>query len=243
MLRSAITASSTLTSAAATAAAATSSNATRQFHAIVMGPPGGGKGTISSWLVRDFQFKHLSSGDLLRKQIAQGTELGRVANEYIKKGALVPDSHVLGMVLAELASLDPEERWLLDGFPRSLEQAKELDAAYKIHAVINLDVPHEEITERIKHRHVHIPSGRVYHTIYNPPKQAGLDDVTNEPLTQREDDKEEAVRARLVKYSAITQPLVHYYQQRGTLHNFPGTESKVIYPEVAKYLKAVIPPA
>lgn len=149
------------------------------------------------------------------------------------KGGLVSNEIVLELLLDR--SKHSTKNLLIDGFPRSVEQAQLLAKQLKIGAVIALDIPHSVIIERISNRWVHAPSGRTYAYDYNPPKVNGLDDVTNEPLVQRPDDKPEAVKERLDKYDNITSPLIDYYQNLKIVRVFSGTESDVIYPEVKKY--------
>jgi len=207
--------------------------------ALIIGAPGSGKGTISNWIVRDFGLTHVSSGDLLRAHLRDGTPLGQEAKSYIEKGDLVPDSVMVGLVCSELKKLDAKP-WLLDGFPRTQPQAEALQAETPINVVVNLDVPFETIIDRIKDRWIHPGSGRVYNLIFNPPKVAGIDDETGEPLVQRDDDKPESVRNRLEVFKASTAPVLDYYREQGILADFQGTESKKIWPHVEKYLKTII---
>ena len=202
----------------------------------ILGAPASGKGTISSWLVRDFGLAHFSSGDELRAHIAQGTDLGEKAKAFIADGKLVPDKLMIDLVVKKLEDFQGKNL-LLDGFPRTADQAKALDEAAEVDIVLNLTVPDEEIKQRIEHRRVHIASGRSYHLIWNPPKVDGVDDETGEPLVQRPDDTAEAVQARLDAYHAMMSPLVDYYNSKGVITTFTGTESKVIYPEIESFLK------
>lgn len=156
------------------------------------------------------------------------------------QGALVPDNVILDLVVAELASKGHVPRLLLDGFPRTIPQALALEPHVSIDVVIDLDIPDQTIIERISNRWIHAASGRTYAYDYNPPKQKGVDDVTGEPLVQREDDKEETVKARLEQYKQITTPLVDHYRYQGTLATFSGTESDVIYPYVKAHLDAFL---
>lgn len=206
----------------------------RLFKAIIMGPPGSGKGTISSRIVRDFGLKHLSSGDLLRSQVNNQTEAGKEAKQYIGSGQLVPDVLMVRLILNELKPLS--QNWLLDGFPRTVSQAESLSKQEEVSSVINLDVPFETIIQRLQGRWVHPGSGRVYNLEWNPPKEHGKDDVTGEPLIQRDDDKPETVRARLETYQKQTTPVLDYYREKGLLQEFQGTESDKIWPHVQKYL-------
>ncbi|XP_013790412.1 GTP:AMP phosphotransferase AK3, mitochondrial-like isoform X2 [Limulus polyphemus] len=212
----------------------------RLFRAVIMGPPGSGKGTISSRILRDFAFKHLSSGDLLRAQIRDGTIAGVQASHYIERGELVPDDLVVQLVLAELRSHLKGDNWLLDGFPRTVPQAQALKESFSLSCVLNLNVPDEVIIDRIKGRWVHAESGRTYHTEFNPPKVPGFDDVTGEPLVQRHDDKPETVRARLNSYKNQSTPVLEYYRKTGLLQEFTGRESNEIWPRVRAYLSSLI---
>jgi nucleoside-triphosphate--adenylate kinase len=215
-------------------AAAASSD--RKF-ALIMGPPGGGKGTISKKILKDFPFHHLSTGDELRAHVQNGTDVGQAAKEYMDSGALVPDELIIRLVLEEVAQLPPTTNVLLDGFPRTQVQAEALSQEITVDIVVNLDIPQATIVERMSGRWIHMASGRVYAYDYNPPKEEGKDDVTGEALEQREDDKPETVLARLEKYAEVTVPLIAYYEQQDVLANFAGTESDVIYPKVRAFLE------
>jgi nucleoside-triphosphate--adenylate kinase len=207
--------------------------------ALIIGAPGSGKGTISNWIVRDFGLTHVSSGDLLRANLRDGTPLGKEAKSFMDKGDLVPDSVMVGLVASELKKLD-EQPWLLDGFPRTQPQAEALQAETPVNVVVNLDVPFETIIDRIKDRWIHPGSGRVYNLIFNPPKVAGKDDETGEDLIQRDDDKPESVRNRLEVFKASTAPVLDFYRSMGILQDFKGTESKKIWPHVEAYLKSIM---
>mmetsp|Transcript_26988 Transcript_26988/g.84865 ORF Transcript_26988/g.84865 Transcript_26988/m.84865 type:complete len:239 (-) Transcript_26988:1415-2131(-) len=208
----------------------------RRYTALVMGAPGGGKGTISKYLVRDFCFSHLSTGDLLREQVAQGTGLGKEAAKHMNAGGLVPDELMVDLVCTEVDQRKAE-LLLLDGFPRTVPQAEALGSQLEINTALNLDIPQEVIVERISQRRVHPASGRTYAYDFNPPRVKGLDDETGEPLVQRDDDKPETVRARLETYAANTAPLIEYYDAAGVLASFSGTESKVIYVDLKAYVE------
>lgn len=210
------------------------------FKMVILGSPGSGKGTISSRIVRDFGLKHMSSGDILRSQVLKKTDVGQEAEKYMKAGKLVPDETMVKLISSELSALKTST-WLLDGFPRTRPQAEALDQHEKLDLVLSLEVPDEVIIERIKGRWTHLPSGRIYHTEFNPPKVPGKDDVTGEPLVQREDDKAESVRQRLEYYAANTGPLKKFYEEQGLLECFHGTMSNEIYPRVHKYLQTYIP--
>lgn len=203
-----------------------------------MGPPGAGKGTISSRIASTFGLQHLSSGDLLRTHISQQTPLGREAQHYISQGQLVPDKTMMSLILDSVEEV--KHTWLLDGYPRTVPQAEALFERIHLDTVINLDVPFRTIIDRVKGRWVHVPSGRVYHDEYNPPKAHRRDDVTGELLVQRPDDHPDTVRKRLQQYEMQTQPVLEFFQQRGLLQTFSGTESDVIWPEVREFLLGTI---
>ena len=179
---------------------------------ILLGAPGAGKGTQAQFLTKTFNIPQISTGDMLRAAIKAGTELGKKAKEYMDAGQLVPDEVIIGLVKERITQPDCENGFLLDGFPRTLAQADALkEAGVDIDAVIEIDVPDEEIVKRMSGRRVHPASGRTYHIIYNPPKEEGKDDETGEPLIQREDDQPEVVLDRLKVYHDQTQPLIDYY--------------------------------
>ncbi|KAA0203785.1 hypothetical protein HAZT_HAZT002552, partial [Hyalella azteca] len=153
------------------------------------------------------------------------TELGLLAQDYMSSGGLVPDNIVVNLVCGELNSLsDVKTGWLLDGFPRTKPQAEALQLQHQLNSVVSLEVPHAVIVDRIKGRWVHLPSGRVYNTEFNPPQKPGFDDETGEPLIQRPDDQPEAVAQRLLNYERNTEPLIKYYKNLGILQQFHGTE-------------------
>lgn len=213
------------------------------FKMVILGAPGSGKGTISSRLVRDFGLKHLSSGDMLRSQIMKKTALGTAAAKHMSGGGLVPDDVMVSLIAGELEQVNSAERgWLLDGFPRTRPQAEALQRLHQLELVVSLEVPHEVIIERIKGRWVHVSSGRVYNTDFNPPQKEGVDDVTGEPLTQREDDKPESVLHRLQMYTANTEPLIEFYKSLGIMAQFHGTESNKIWPHVYQHTATILPP-
>ncbi|KAL7529110.1 hypothetical protein ACHAXR_002797 [Thalassiosira sp. AJA248-18] len=205
---------------------------------LILGKPGGGKGTISGKILRDFsQFRHVSTGDELRQHVRNGTDLGKEAKNYMDAGCLVPDDVMIKMVMGDaVEAVKTGQSLLLDGFPRTMEQAVALDKNLDVDLVINLCIPNETIIERISDRWIHPASGRVYNYSYKPPKVTGKDDETGEPLVQREDDKPESVLKRLQKYDEATSPLVRYYEEKGVIQTFRGTMSDVIYPEVKGWL-------
>lgn len=206
---------------------------------LILGKPGGGKGTISKKILKDFPvFTHFSTGDMLRQHVREKSDIGKEAKEHMDKGSLVPDELIIRLVLDE-AERESEngKSLLLDGFPRTMEQAKALADSIDVDVVVDLNVPNDTIIDRIANRWIHPASGRVYNLTYNPPRVPGKDDETGEDLVQREDDKPETVRKRLEAYEEVTAPLVHYYEEKGVLNTFSGTESDVIYPEVNKWLQ------
>ena len=190
------------------------------LNLILFGPPGSGKGTQAQYLVEKYELLHISTGDLLRSELKAATPLGLEAKKYIDKGELVPDEVVIGMISSQLdQNIGKVKGFIFDGFPRTIPQAEALKLAeINIDVVLEIHVPDEEIISRMSGRRVHLSSGRTYHVVHNPPKAAGLDDVTGEALVQREDDKEETVMKRLEVYHSQTKPLVDYYlgwSQRG----------------------------
>jgi adenylate kinase len=181
---------------------------------ILLGAPGAGKGTQANYIKEKYQIPQISTGDMLRAAVKEGTELGKKAKEYMDSGQLLPDDIIIGIVKDRIASPDCEKGFLFDGFPRTIPQADAMkDAGVTIDAVVDVDVPDEEIIKRLSGRRVHTESGRTYHIVFNPPKVEGKDDVTGEPLIQRDDDKEETVRKRLEVYHSQTEPLIGYYKE------------------------------
>ncbi len=179
---------------------------------ILLGAPGAGKGTQAAFLCKHFGIPQISTGDMLRAAVKAGTPLGVAAKQVMDAGGLVSDEIIIGLVKERIAQPDCARGFLFDGFPRTIPQADALkQAGVKIDAVLEIDVPDSAIIERVVGRRVHQPSGRTYHLSYNPPKVAGLDDETGEPLIQRDDDREETVRKRLDVYQSQTRPLVDYY--------------------------------
>lgn len=208
---------------------------------IIMGPPGSGKGTVSGRIQKTYDSFHLSSGDLLRSQIAAKTKEGILAEGFIANGTLVPDDVMVNLILSALKSQELQMSsgsWLLDGFPRTTSQAAALHGSLPADFVINLDVPFDVIIDRVKGRWVHLPSGRVYNEDWNPPKENGKDDVTGEPLTKRDDDKPETVATRLTAYQRQTQPVLDFYRgiDASIVKNFKGSETNVIWPMIKEFL-------
>lgn len=179
---------------------------------ILIGPPGAGKGTQAAFIKEKFGIPQISTGDMLRAAVKAGTELGRAAKVIMDQGKLVSDDIIIGLVKERLTADDCKNGFLFDGFPRTIPQAQALlDAKVPVDFVLEISVPDEEIIERMSGRRVHTASGRTYHVKYNPPKRDGLDDVTGEPLVQRDDDREEVVLKRLAVYHAQTEALVKFY--------------------------------
>lgn len=191
---------------------------------ILLGPPGAGKGTQAENLAEYYNIAKISTGDMLRTAVQQDTELGQKAKSYMDAGQLVPDQVIIDMVKRRVEEPDCVNGFLLDGFPRTIVQAKALqNAGIDIDYVIELVVDDEEIVQRMSGRLYHPGSGRIYHAHYKKPKVEGQDDITGEPLVQREDDKEETVRQRLQVYREQTYPLIDYYQRlsRESGHGLP----------------------
>lgn len=208
---------------------------------VLLGCPGAGKGTQAEFIARDFHLPLISTGQLLRSEVQSESKLGREIKDILNSGRLVDNATVISLITKRLASKDSLEGFLLDGFPRTLEQAKALDEA-KIHidTVIELAVPDAEIVKRLTGRLVHVPSGRTYHTIFNPPKVAGKDDVTGEALQQRDDDSEATVLNRLAVYHQQTEPISVFYQNKAGVSylKVDGTQSVAdIYAKIQQFLR------
>ena len=179
---------------------------------ILVGPPGAGKGTQAAFIRDTYCIPQISTGDMLRAAVKAGTPLGLAAKQVIDRGALVSDDIIIGLVKERLREPDCAAGYLFDGFPRTLPQADALkDGDVRLDYVIEIDVPDAAIVERMSGRRVHVASGRTYHVKFNPAQVTGRDDITGEPLIQRQDDREETVAKRLAVYHAQTEPLVTYY--------------------------------
>ncbi|ROW17263.1 hypothetical protein VPNG_01263 [Cytospora leucostoma] len=194
---------------------------TEQIRMILIGPPGAGKGTQAPKLKEKFSCCHLATGDMLRSQVAKKTALGREAKKIMDAGGLVSDDIVIGMIKNELdTNLECKGGFILDGFPRTVPQAEGLDAMLRernqtLQHAVELQIDDALLVARITGRLVHPASGRSYHTLFNPPKTAGKDDITGEPLIQRSDDNADALKKRLATYHSQTAPVVGYYQKTG----------------------------
>jgi len=180
---------------------------------ILLGGPGAGKGTQANFIKDKYRIPQISTGDMLRAAIKDGTELGKKAKGYMDSGGLVPDEVIIGLVKERIKKADCQKGFLFDGFPRTIPQADAMkDAGVALDAVVDINVPDTEIIKRMSGRRVHLASGRTYHITFNPPKEEGKDDVTGEALIQRDDDHEDTVRNRLDVYHSQTEPLVDYYK-------------------------------
>ncbi|MEV0602741.1 adenylate kinase [Streptomyces sp. NPDC050315] len=188
---------------------------------VLVGPPGAGKGTQAAYLAENLAIPHISTGDLFRANISQGTPLGLEAKSYMDAGNLVPDEVTIGMARDRMNQADAANGFLLDGFPRNVSQAEALDEALKddsvqLDAVLDLEVPEDEVVKRIAGRRIcRKDSGHVFHVAYNPPKQEGVCDVCGGELYQRDDDREDTVRNRLEVYHTQTEPIIDYYRAQG----------------------------
>lgn len=199
---------------------------------ILLGAPGAGKGTQAQFISQEFGIPQISTGDMLRAAIKEGSELGKQAETVINAGGLVSDDLIINLVKERISQPDCANGCIFDGFPRTIPQAQALaDAGVAINDVVEISVPDDEIVSRITGRRSHPASGRVYHIKYNPPKVEGKDDETGEPLVQRDDDTEEVVRERLDTYHKLTATLVDFYQKLAkeggdapTYHQFDGTQ-------------------
>jgi len=184
------------------------------MRVILLGGPGAGKGTQANYIKEKYQIPQISTGDMLRAHVKAGTELGVAAKKIMDEGGLVSDDIIMGMVKERIKEDDCKNGFLFDGFPRTIPQAEALkDAGVPVDAVVEIDVPDEEIIKRMSGRRVHLASGRTYHVTFNPPKEEGKDDETGEPLIQRDDDQEETVKARLKVYHDQTEPLIEFYSK------------------------------
>lgn len=195
---------------------------------IMLGAPGAGKGTQAKKIADKYQIPHISTGDIFRANIKNGTELGKKAKTYMDQGLLVPDELVVDLVVDRVQQSDCANGYVLDGFPRTIPQAEALDAALaklgdKVDFAINVEVPDENIINRMGGRRACVGCGATYHVAYNPPKQEGFCDIDGDKLILRDDDKPETVKKRLDVYHDQTQPLIEYYSSKQILKEVDGT--------------------
>ena len=184
------------------------------MRVILLGAPGAGKGTQAKFIMDEFGIPQISTGDMLRAAVKAGSPLGLKVKDIMTSGGLVSDDIIIDLVKERITQEDCKNGFLFDGFPRTIPQAEALKASgVEIEHVLDINVADEEIVKRLSGRRVHESSGRVYHVIYNPPKDEGVDDETGEPLIQRDDDKEETVRKRLSVYHDQTEPLIDFYKK------------------------------
>ena len=210
------------------------------MRAVLLGPPGAGKGTQAVKLVEKYGVPQISTGDIFRANIKQGTELGKKAQEYMNKGELVPDSLVVDLVKDRLQQDDCKNGYLLDGFPRTIFQAEELDKflaeqGHKLDAVINFQVGHDTLIERLTGRRICKKCGAGYHIVGMPPKVEGICDKCGGELEQRKDDTVETAENRIVVYNESTKPLIEYYEKSGALRNFNAEQDHmVVFKEIVE---------
>lgn len=203
---------------------------------VLLGSPGVGKGTQAKFISEKFHIPHISTGDILRKAVEEQSPLGKQVKHILEEGGLVSDDIVIQLIKERLQQPDCINGFLLDGFPRTLDQARSLEKLlHERHTpldfIIQITVPEDEIIKRLSGRRVHPASGRVYHVIYNPPKEAGLDDKTKEALIQRPDDQEDTIRTRLAVYRQQTEPLINFYRSNEPW-TFESLSTQPLYYEV-----------
>jgi adenylate kinase len=213
-----------------------------ELNLILIGPPGAGKGTQAERLQHDFQLPFISTGEMLREHVKQETELGLQAKGYMDAGDLVPDELILAMVAERLRAPDAQDGFILDGFPRNLEQAAALEKQLselgrRVTAALLIDVPDEELIRRLSGRRVCVKGGHNYHVEFDPPKHEGVCDQDGSRLVQRDDDKPEVIKNRLEVYHEKTTPLIDYFDQQGLMRRIDGTRPA---PEVHDHIRAVI---
>ena len=213
-----------------------------ELNLILVGPPGAGKGTQAERLTQDFSLPYYATGNILRAAVAEGTELGQKAQEYMDAGDLVPDDVIIGVILEALEGDEAQDGFLLDGFPRTVPQADALgkaleDVGRKLTAVLLIDVDDDEVVRRLSGRRTCVKAGHTYHLEFDPPKPDEVCDHDGSRLVQRDDDKPETIRKRLSVYHDQTEPLVDYYESRDLLRRFDGTRSPT---EVHDHIRATV---
>ncbi|GIS47319.1 MAG: adenylate kinase [Gammaproteobacteria bacterium] len=209
------------------------------MNLILLGMPGAGKGTQAEIIQREQGIANVSTGAMMREVSRAETDLGKKVQEYLSTGKLVPDDIIIQMLVERISQSDCENGFLLDGFPRNLDQAKALDEAkVEINLILFLKISEKEIIERMSGRRVHLPSGRSYHIVHNPPKVEGKDDLTGETLIQREDDHPDVIKKRLEVYYDETEPLLSFYRQKDI--SFYEIDASKTLEEVTEDIRKVI---
>jgi adenylate kinase len=214
-----------------------------ELNLILLGPPGAGKGTQAERLREDFSLLHIATGDILRAEVADGSDLGNEAKRYMDAGELVPDEVIVGMIIRRVGGGDARDGFLLDGFPRNEKQAAALAAALeglerRLTAALLIEVPDDEVVRRLAGRRVCVKNpSHIYHVEFDPPKHEGVCDQDGSRLIQRDDDKEETIRRRLEVYHSQTEPLIDHYDRAGLLRRFDGTRSPE---EVHAHIRATV---
>jgi adenylate kinase len=213
-----------------------------ELNLVMLGPPGAGKGTQGQRLTEDFSVAYIATGDILRENVKEGTELGKQAKEHMDSGGLVPDELVIAMIEDRISQDDAGDGFVLDGFPRNVAQADALNEMLDEHgrrltAALLVDVPDEEVIRRLSGRRVCVENGHTYHLEFDPPKREDVCDQDGSRLEIREDDKPETVKKRLATYHENTEPLIDYYDERGLLRRFDGTRDQT---EVHDHIRATL---
>jgi adenylate kinase len=201
-----------------------------ELNLVLLGPPGSGKGTQGERLQEDFQLPYYATGDILRTAVRDGTELGKMAQEYMDRGDLVPDEVIIGVITERIEDAEAVDGFILDGFPRTMPQAEALDAELEklgraLTAALLIEVPEEEVVRRLGGRRTCAKNGHVFHVEFDPPKEPEACDIDGSRLLVREDDRPEVIRHRLDQYRSKTEPLVDYYEEKGLLRRIDGSPS------------------